>query len=262
MENTRTLASMFEANKQALEKELVGLTLPENANKIQDVVSKYLNSMFENDGEYRQHLTQAEDYILQAALGLLNAQQNIAKEISNPKTEVVSSKKTEKKNINPYTSLIGTTVGGALGAFGGTWGAVFGAIAGTAVVLYCATAMPRPQTQIVSTDKQIAKPTIRTEVFLDIVKNICESIDNLIETFRTQIKRVENIYEQKEKPSLQKNYSLLLTSIQELVVASNTEYDDKEKKLHRLEKKVNDLAESLENYGVAIVDGKITDLKE
>jgi len=29
-----------------------------------------------------------------------------------------------------------------------------------------------------------------------------------------------------------------------------------------LEKKVNDLAESLENYGVAIVDGKITDLKE
>jgi len=47
-----------------------------------------------------------------------------------------------------------------------------------------------------------------------------------------------------------------------LVIASNTECDDKEKKLHRLEKKVNDLAESLENYGVVIVDGKITDLKE
>ena len=73
MENTHTLASMFEANKQALEKELVGLILPENANKIHNVVSKYLNSMFENDGVYRQHLTQAEDYILQAALGLLNA---------------------------------------------------------------------------------------------------------------------------------------------------------------------------------------------
>ena len=255
---THTLASMFEVNKQALEKELVGLNLPKDANEIQKKVSKYLNSMFENDGEFRQHLTQAEDYILQAALGLLNAQQNIALEINNPKTEAVSSQKSEKKNINPYTSLIGTTVGGALGAFGGTWGAVFGAIAGTAVVLYCATAMPKPQTQTVST----AKPTIRTEVFLDIVKNICDSIDNLIETFRTQIKRVENVYEQKEKPSLQKNYSLLLTSIQELVIASNTECDDKEKKLHRLEKKVNDLAESLENYGVAIVDGKITDLKE
>ena len=75
---THTLASMFEVNKQALEKELVGLNLPKDANEIQKKVSKYLNSMFENDGEFRQHLTQAEDYILQAALGLLNAQQNIA----------------------------------------------------------------------------------------------------------------------------------------------------------------------------------------
>ena len=262
MENTHTLALMFEANKQALEKELVGLTLPKDANQIQNAVSKYLNVMFENDGEYRQHLTQAEDYILQAALGLLNAQQNIALEINRAKTETIASQKSEMKNINPYTSLIGTTVGGALGALGGTWGAVFGAIAGTAVVLYCATVIPRLQTLTDSTDKPIAKPGIHTEVFIEIVKNICESIDNLIETFRTQIKRVENVYEQKEKPSLQKDYSLLLTSIQELVVVSNTACDDTEKKLHRLVKKVNDLAESLENYGVAIVDGKITNLKE
>ena len=122
--------------------------------------------------------------------------------------------------------------------------------------------MPRTRTQNLSTNKQIAQPSIRTEVFLEIVKNICESIDNLIETFRTQIKRVENVYEQREKPSLQKDYSMLLTSIQELIVTSNTECEDKEKKLKRLEKKVSDLADCLENYGVAIVDGKITDLKE
>ena len=262
MENTRTLASMFEVNKQALEEKLLGLTLPKDAIKIQDVVSKYLNSMFESDGEYRQHLTQAEDYILQAALGLLNAQQNIALEISKPKTETVSSQKVEKKHINAYTSLIGTTVGGAVGALGGTWGAVFGAITGTALVLYCVTAMPVPSSKTNSTEKQFVQPTIRTEIFLNIVKNICESIDNLIETFRTQIKRVENVYEQKEKPSLQKDYSMLLTTIQELVVTVNTECEDKGKKLKRLEKKVCDLAETLENYGVAIVDGKITNLKE
>ena len=262
MSKELTLKGLFESHKDELANHLSNFSLPNDASKIQKTVSDYLNLIIENEGEYRQHLTQAEDYILQAALGLLNAQQNIAKEINNPKTEAVSSQKSEKKYVNPYTSLIGTTVGGALGAFGGTWGAVFGAIAGTAVVLYCATTMPSSQTKTASPDKQITKPTIRTEVFLDIVKNICDSIDNLIETFRTQIKRVENVYEQKEKPSLQKDYSLLLTSIQELVIVSNTECDDKEKKLHRLEKKVNDLAESLENYGVAIVDGKITDLKE
>ena len=69
---------MFESNKHVLEKELTGLVLPKDAEKIQQIVCKFLNSMFENDGEYRQQLTQAEDYILQAALGLLNAQHNIA----------------------------------------------------------------------------------------------------------------------------------------------------------------------------------------
>ena len=82
----------------------------------------------------------------------------------------------------------------------------------------------------------------------------------MIETFRTQIKRVENVYEQKEKPSLQKDYSMLLQSIQELVVTAQTENEDKEKKLNKLEKKINDLSEILENYGLAIVEGKITEL--
>ena len=264
MKNTHTLASMFESNKQALEKELAGLVLPKDANKIQQIVSKYLNSMFENDGEYRQQLTQAEDYILQAALGLLNAQQSIVQEIiKQNKEKDTSIQQTEdksiKKNQYPY-ALAGTAVGGALGTMLGTWGAVFGAIAGTAVVFYCATSMPSTTSKSVPVEKQIAQPTVRTEVFINIIKQICEKIDNLIETFRTQIKRVENVYEQKEKPSLQKDYSMLLQSIQELVVVAQNENEDKEKKLNRLEKKINDLSESLENYGLTIVDGKITEL--
>lgn len=260
-----TLKSLFESQRNHLAVQLSQLKLPEDSQKVQSIVSGSLNTMLENDGEYRQHLTQTEDYILQAALRLLNSQQAISYEFncSNYKktpTQQVESMCFEKKQY-PY-ALTATAVGGAIGAFGGTWGAVFGAIAGTALVLYYATIIPNRQPQTVLTDKQIAKPTIRTEVYLDIVKNICESIDNLIETFRTQIKRVENVYEQKEKPSLQKDYSLLLTSIQELVVSMNSECENKEKKLNRLEKKINDLAENLENYGIAIVDGRIIDLKE
>lgn len=259
-----TLKSLFELQRNQLAGQLAQLKLPEDSQKVQLIVSNSLNSMLENDGEYRQQLTQTEDYILQAALGLLNAQQAISCEISNSNYVDVSTQQTDSNNFTkkqyPY-ALVGTAVGGAIGALGGTWGTIFGAIAGTALVLYYATIIPNRQLQTVLTDKQIAKPSIRTEVYLDIVKNICESIDNLIETFRTQIKRVENVYEQKEKPSLQKDYSLLLTSIQELVVSMNTECENKEKKLNRLEKKVNDLAENLENYGIAIVDGKIIDLK-
>lgn len=53
---------------------------------------------------------------------------------------------------------------------------------------------------------------------------------------------------------------MLLQSIQELVVTAQTENEDKEKKLNKLEKKINDLSEILENYGLAIVEGKITEL--
>ena len=70
MKNTHTLASMFESNIEVLEKELDGLILPKDAENIQQIVSKYLDLMLEDEGEFRQNLTQAEDYILQASLSL------------------------------------------------------------------------------------------------------------------------------------------------------------------------------------------------
>ena len=126
------------------------------------------------------------------------------------------------------------------------------------VVLPWGTSSTSKSKQLV--EKQIINHSISVENFLDILNNLCESIDNLIETFRVQLKRVENVYEQKEKPSLQKDYVLLLQSIQELVATANIKDDDQNKKFKKIEKKINDLSESLENYGIKIIDGKITDL--
>ena len=82
MEDKITLVSMFESNRYELERELENLVLPQDAAKIQSVVMNILNTMFEGNGEYRQNLTQSEDYILVAAIELLNAQQDIAREIT------------------------------------------------------------------------------------------------------------------------------------------------------------------------------------
>lgn len=256
-----TLKSLFESQRDQLSGQLTQLKLPEDSQKVQIIVSNSLKSMLENEGEYRQHLTQTEDYILQAALSLLNAQQAISYEISNSNYKELPIQQTEPKKFekkqHPYT-LAGTAIGGALGSMLGTWGAVFGAIAGTAIILCCGTSSSSKSKQFVT--KQAENHPISTEKFLDIVNNLCKSIDNLIETFRVQLKRVENVYEQKEKPSLQKDYALLLQSIQELVATSNTEDNVQNKKLKKIEKKINDLSECLENYGIKIIDGKITDL--
>lgn len=87
--------------------------------------------MFDNESDFRQSLTQSEDYILQAALSLLNAQQSITKEVtpnisfqqpqSKPQPQITSGLKKEQYPL----ALVGTAVGSGLGgALMGTWASV------------------------------------------------------------------------------------------------------------------------------------------
>ena len=73
----KTLKQLFESQREVLAQRLDGMKLPKDAEKAQAVVSNYLNELFDSDGEFRQNLTQSEDYILQAAMSLLNAQQSM-----------------------------------------------------------------------------------------------------------------------------------------------------------------------------------------
>ena len=280
MQTKQTLASMFEANKQALENELKGLSLPKDSNKIQSIVTNYFDSLFDQDGSYRQSLTVSEDYILQAALSLLNAQQEMGQKLTEQEiiieTKTSSSLETDSEikqtpiqkilsqKINGGKTLIGAGSGAILGkvALSSGWGAVFGAIAGTAIVLYLAAKSDRNPH---GTTKAISpKPTVETSIqntdiditsFLNIIKQTCESIDSLINTFRSQIQKVVNKYESQDKPTLEREYGLLLESIQSLlgVAYSNTDY---EKRLAKIDERLEQLVESLENYGLDVVKYK------
>ncbi len=253
---------MFEANGHELERELENLVLPQDAVKIQSAVMNILNAMFEGSGEYRQNLTQSEDYILVAAIELLNAQQNIAHEITagmETKSENVSHvSKNKRKSIDPYLmagAITGATIGMTSGVLLDTWKAVFCAIAGTAVVIY-GSSLCKTKPMV---SENVSHP-INVQIFMGIIKNICGKIDDLIETYRVQVKRVKNMCEKREKPSLQKDYPLLLQAIQELVVIEqNTNESDK--RIKRVEKKIAELPEILENYGLAIINGKITEIR-
>ena len=66
-----TLYSLFVASKDELASRLGGLTLPSGAHEVQACVAEYFNKIFDADGDFRQNLTQSEDYILQAALSML-----------------------------------------------------------------------------------------------------------------------------------------------------------------------------------------------
>lgn len=263
MAEQKTLTIIFESNKSVLKERLEGLSLPSDASKIQKIINDYLNEMFNNEGEFRQSLTQAEDYILQAALSLLNAQQSMIKEMApvvasqQPKLEPVSQSTFSglKKEKYPY-ALGGTVIGSGVGGLLlGTWGAVFGAIAGTAIVLYYASNQitPAHRRKDLGEKPLLQQPKLNVDVFLTIVKNICGSVDSLIDTFRAQINRVVNKYESQEKPTLEKEYRFLLESVQSLIGYKRAHNED-EKFVRKIQERIEDMAESLDNYNLAVED--------
>ena len=266
--DTKCLKELFESRKNELALQLEGLSLPKDSKKIQSVVSSYLNTLFDSNGEFRQSLTLSEDYILQAAMSLLNAQQSIVREIADCSEKVESQKESVKiKTKDVYNSNIaikkeqlpfvigGTAVGGTAGALLlGSWGAVFGAIAGTALVLYYSTIQQQStkSTPIQKAKRENVPQKINVESFLNIVGSICDSIDSLILTFSSQIDRVVLKYENQEKPVLEKEYGALLDSVQSLlgVFLSKSEPEKKQKKI---DSRIEQLGESLENYGLEVV---------
>lgn len=279
METKTTLKALFESRKDELAQKLTNLSLPKDAALVQQIVSNYLNNLFDSEGDFRQNLTQSEDYILQAAMSLLNAQQSMVSEFTKSNTTRIADGRQQEKQPNaefktlsetvklksqeyPYV-IGGSAVGGAAGALLlGTWGAVFGAIAGTALVLYYSTITGQPQRKVVSALKPVqvnsgssqSKETevnIDTGIFLEIVGKICDSVDSLIQTFRAQINRVVDKYENVEKPRLEKEYSFLIEGIQTLIGYKRAHTND-DKYLSKLQMRIEDLAETLENYNLSV----------
>lgn len=280
--NSITMTSIFESQSQALEVQLQGLALPKDATTIQTIVTNFFNEIFDENGEFRQNLTQSEDYILQAAISLLNAQQEFSKVLAktnDQKRQDLSSNPsmTKKESIaesylqdndffsplDPTKAFLGSGGGAVLGkVLLGGWGAVFGAIAGTAIVFYLqsrntasrtSTKVPndkKPISSIVRQELNTSAP-VDTSQFVSIISQICASVDNIIATFRAQINRVVAKYENIEKPTLERDYRFLLESIQSLIGYERTHTED-EKYAKKIQERIEDLGEALDNYNLSI----------
>ena len=265
-----TLKSLFESGKADLTEQLKQLSLPRDAQKVQTIVTEHLNKLFDSEGEYRQHLTQSEDYILQAAMSLLNAQQAMAGEFAGKSYAPSPTPKAEPKNDKEKAAGLrkeqypiaigGSAIGGAAGALLlGTWGAVFGAIAGTALSLYYVssrqqqqTIKPKQQTKELPVSPRPATP-LNVDLFISIIDKICDSVDTLVATFRNQIGRVVDKYESMEKPTLENEYKDVLENIQALLGAFEMNKED-ENRAARIEKRIQLLAEGLDNYDLTFTN--------
>ena len=267
MKSRMTLKELFESKKELLSERLSQYSLPKDTKTVQAIVKDYLDELFDSDGDFRQSLTQSEDYILQSALGLLNAQQSIIGEYTKFGSDCevrghqFKETNSERKAMSPnqYPMVIGgTTLGGAAGALLlGSWGAVFGAIAGTAVVLYCVTQTGQPEKAKRPTpipDNQAKDGKLNVNTFLSIIGNICTSVDDLINTVRTQIQRIKTSYENQENPTLLGTYTVLASNLEQLFTTSLEE----DATMDDIKMQIEMVKRSLKNYGVVYENGKLT----
>ena len=266
-----SLKALFESQQEELRSKLQNLTLPEDANRVEVIVTQYLNSLFDRDGEFRLQLSQSEDYIMQAAMSLLSSQQAIVSEISKTAVRINVKKDTQKMKATtgklsdgidrkavPY-GIGGSTIGGAIGGVVlGTWGAVFGSIAGTALALYYVSTYDNQASKknVTIPAQKESRPAIKLDVdkFVQIVTGICDSIDNLIATYRAQIKRVVSKYEQQSKVTLDSNFRPLVEGIQSLIGYERYHTAAEEKYIVKLQERIEDLVELLDSYNLEVID--------
>ena len=272
-----TLKSIFVSNKEDLSKKLNGLLLPQDTQKIQTIISDYLGNLFENDGIYRQSLTEQEDFILLAAIELIKSQQNLTLGLtkvcnctSQNKVDNIKENKSElkKKYLVAGGAGLGAFAGSELGVkmvnsgtlngnLASTWFAFAGAIAVSALVIYLSHYKENNKTKSRKTQENVDELSLNTEVFCSIVERICESIDNVIETYRVQVKRIISTYEQREKPTLLNSYSLLIEQIANVI---NISRNCGEVTPDKLKKSILIMEESLENYDLKFENGKIRNI--
>lgn len=266
------LTNLFNENKLRLSESLKGLTMPKDSEKIQHVISTFFSELLLEEGDFRQSLTQSEDYILEAVLSILKAQQAQFECLPSPEIRIENSEKSSisydknKKASGITIKEASPSIAAGFGALAGgvllgTWGAVCGAIACTALTTYTVSHnLNRPTVQEEVLDKntqdKIRQPEekpLDVSNIVSVIYNLCKSIDDIIATFRAQINKVIQKYENIEKPSFEQEHATLLDSVQTLVGYARGHSDD-DKFVKKIQERVEDLAESLENYNLVLVD--------
>lgn len=260
----QSLASIFDAERASLEQKLESLILPNDAERIQQILRAGLMDLVAPKGKFRLSLTMAEDSILQEAIALLNTQFQLLSKVEaagqHQKQMKLSQQPTTANSTSTSTDsipIVGSTIGGAAGAWFGPWTAVIGAIAGTAAATYYRELMPTATVRkdISNPCMTKAEPTsepISLSALINIIRMVCEQIDHLMASYRRQIADLKSSYENREKVTLSSNFQFLLESIQSVIGASylvNTE-----KSISRLKDRCEQLSESLENYGLKAVE--------
>lgn len=250
----KSLVELFKTNKQELKEKLAGLCLPHDSKKVQEVVNAYFEEILDREGLFRQHLTQSEEHILNAAMSLLNAQQLMygdiiqqgikeseSAEYHSERDDFITTEESKKSIVEGAGIGLGASALG-VGAYAlgvSVYGGLFVTIAAAAMGLYVVSKLKDKQRYQTQNEEPVSESfsldqKLDVDKFVSIICNICKQIDELMNTYRAQIAQIRNSYEKsREEITLERDFKLLLNSIQMMLGVSYVD-DTSEKYLKKL----------------------------
>lgn len=249
-----TLLSLFEQSETDLRQQLANLLLPRDEEKFNRILSDLFVEHIKVDA-YKQELTPSEMAMFQSAIQLVETclQLNdkvLSFDADSTSNEIVPvDSKTERIPLNKkqLTGGIVTGVGALIaGALPHYLGAVLVAIIATAANIY----LLREEKNVVER-KTVVKPNIHInlDAVVGVAKNICRSVDNLMQVYNTNIDNIKSRIEDKPEPTLHNSYGYLLNRLASLFRDKTNNGSQKE-----IEEDIDKIFKTLKNYNYEFVN--------
>lgn len=250
--NTISLLSLFQQSEAELQAQLSGLVLPKDEDKLNRVLSNLFVEHIHVE-RYKDELTNSELAIFQSAIQLveesLKLQQDMFSFTQNTTAsscaEVIKYEKDAypqwRLNKNQMT-VLGTTAVGVLAGAATNIGTVLLAIVATAAGLWISKETHENEVKV--QEKIVVKDIqVNADAIINAARNICQSIDRLMDMYQTNIENLKSRIDNKPQPNLHNMYGYLLDRLANL-------YRDKTNpaSAEAIEDDISKIFKTLKNY--------------
>lgn len=255
--NKQTLLSLFEQSEGELKSHLSGLILPRDSETLNNILTNLFVDHIKVN-EYKETLTDSEMALFQSAIQLvedsLQVQHNMitfaGKRSPSSHQEIVvrNSPSSKKTLINKsQIAILGVTATGVLAGALPNVGTILLAIVATATGLWVSKdGCKKNEVHETLVPQELV---VNVNAIIDTTKKICQSVDNLMGVYQTNIDNFKARIDSRPEPTLYNAYGYLLNRLADLYRDSTNNATTDEIK--------NDIAKlfkTLKNYNYEFVN--------
>lgn len=255
--NKQTLLSLFERSESELKSHLSGLILPRDSETLNNILKNLFVDHIKVH-EYKETLTDSEMAIFQSAIQLvedcLQVQHNMITfaergTLSSRQEIVVRDSSSSKKTLinKSQIAILGVAATGVLAGALPNVGTILLAIVTTATGLWVSkNGCKKNEVRESFVPQEL---TVNVDAIINTTKKICQSVDNLMGVYQTNIYNFKARIDSRPEPTLYNTYGYLLRRLADLYRDSTNNAS-----IDEIKNDIAKLFKTLKNYNYEFVN--------